>query len=615
MNGIWRKTSAALLIASLALSGAGAAMAADDDAAADDTMIEAASDAAPATTADAEAAVEPAEESAPQAAVVWEAPSGALTDSIEAQLVSLLNQHSSDGSQLAAVVKLINQTDDTVRVPDYIVRVVTENGASYTLRASGSNAKAIQPQSSVQLSYLIQVDRQDILSITDVIWVDVNKDVYPKVETTMLDLPAGNMVWTGDDGQIGNPDAILNWGVPFTIPYSDSPLEFTPVSLLTDNQSAAPVKVVEFLVHNPGPRTENVPDFTLNGKSGAQVYPGTRVDKGFTSLNPDESKYMNYAIPIDLDVAVTNMDLLTPESFVSTDPAVRNPQMTYSVGRLNIGLPDTDMLPAGRIASINDGKTPIKLDPLNDVFRPDLTVTAADAQLFENKGEGYQTAIVKFLLTNNGEKPLAVPKFGSDLVDGNGLVFLGSRIPAQTLTIQPHTSFVADYAYVLPLSAGGQFTLRVLDSQTAAPYNAVIGGTLVNIGKVEQIGKGTMSLYPYTLDLSDWQLSYSPGINPLTGMYQYKFKLDATWQMNSIDSVVTDTGASRLQLVIENQDGEELSNQLLDLSGAERLHNGSQTVYFASGFDHLDLPLSLKLYEAIDTPNGKARHLLTTLQP
>ncbi|MGO4271527.1 hypothetical protein AB4Z22_17055, partial [Paenibacillus sp. TAF58] len=110
----------------------------------------------------------------------------ALKDKIEVEIKSMLNEHESDSTKLGAVIRIKNTSGKISRVPDFELRVRMADGIEYTLQPSAKNPKSIQPKSQQELSYLTTVDRTDDVALTDLSFVDVNLEVYPKAETTLL---------------------------------------------------------------------------------------------------------------------------------------------------------------------------------------------------------------------------------------------------------------------------------------------------------------------------------------------------------------------------------------------------------------------------------------------
>lgn len=59
-----------------------------------------------------------------------------LSDHVEVEIKSILNEHESDTTKLGAVIRIKNTTDKITRVPDFELRVRMEDGIEYTLQPS-----------------------------------------------------------------------------------------------------------------------------------------------------------------------------------------------------------------------------------------------------------------------------------------------------------------------------------------------------------------------------------------------------------------------------------------------------------------------------------------------
>ncbi|OXM86782.1 hypothetical protein [Paenibacillus rigui] len=538
-----------------------------------------------------------------------------LNGPLQVKVNGFLSEHTLSGTRIGIQVKMYNISNDTVRVPDYEVRILTENGAKYVLKGSADNAVSVPPLSNINLSYLAQIDLPVNLKPTDLVWIDVNKDVYPKQETTLLDLPVSNLVWYGDNSAITDASAVKAWGETFTIPSVDSALTYTPVSLTTDFKDQTPVQLIKLLVQNPGAKSEPIPPIVLNGKSASQIYKGSRSDQSVTNLDPGEKKYIYYSIPTDLDTQLSSFTLSTVETYVTPNRADVSAAVSYAIGRLSIGLPTAEQ-------ASNDSTKPIAytmnttlpIDPINNVVNPNISVSVVDLQLYENKGMGYQTGIAKLKFSNQSDKPLPVPQFAAELV-GSGFSYAGTRNNATSTLIVPGTDYVVTYSFVLPLKdAKEQYVLRLIDQKTAAPYKVTFSQAIVNVSHPAQ-DPLKAALYPYELSIHDWALSTLAGLSQATQSYAYSYKLSINMDLVSNIPVMVDSKFNKLLMELNNANGRTIATTTLDLNGDNRLTTGQQLIYFKdTQSDQLEYPLTLNLYEVIDTPNGPARRLVSTLQ-
>ncbi|MCZ8511981.1 hypothetical protein O9H85_05990 [Paenibacillus filicis] len=572
---LWKKAVSAVLISSLALTaGLPAALA----------------DSAPASAVDIRYPV-------------------VLEGALQVKVKSVLSEHTLSGTRIGVVVKLYNVWESTARVPDYELRVTTASGSSYTLKPSADNAVSVQGMSSVELSYMVQIDKADSLSVADLVWVDVNKDVYPKVETVKLDLPVSSLVWKGDSATVTAPEFTKAWGDSFTIPSLESPLVYKAVDLTKDYKGQNAVRLLKLLVHNPGSQSETVPAFNIDGKAGSQLFKGARADQSSITVDPNEDKYIYYSFQTDPDTELTGFTVSTTESFKAQGGGAVN----YAIGRLALQTPGANAKEEQAADSTYIWNAPLTFDPVNKIVSPDLAVAVADFRLYENKGMGYQTGIVKLKLTNKGDKPVPVPQVAADLVSGTGFTYAGSRQAAAAQVIVPGTSYVVNYSFVLPLGDKGEgYTFKLSDDKTAAPYKSTVAQVKLNAQKAEA-GSSQFLFYPFQIDLHSWSLTYMV-TNAGGSQYNYKYKLKWDLDVKSADQVITDSSASKLLLELYTKDGRKIASQTLSVNGDGGVTNGEHTVYFTdTPTDQYEYPITLNIYETIDTPAGQARQLVGSL--
>ncbi|KEQ25750.1 hypothetical protein [Paenibacillus tyrfis] len=537
-----------------------------------------------------------------------------LSGPVQVKVKSLLSERANGGARIAVVVKMYNVWGSAARVPDYELRVVTSAGTSYVLKPSADNPSSVPASSSVELSYMAQIDRTDAVQPTDLVWVDVNKDVYPKVETSMLKLPVSSLVWYGDAADNGSIP-VKAWGTPFTIPGIESSLEYTPVGMTKQFKDGAPVELLQLLVTNTGTQTETVPAFTVDGKAAGQIYKGSRQEQAAVSVDPKEKKYLYISIPYEADKPLESLTVQTPESYKIPNRTDAAAAVSYSVGRLRIALPETQPGSPSGLPTVEGFGTRLAFDPLNSAVHPDLAVSVVDFRLYENKGQSYQTGVMKLKLDNRSDKPLPVPQLAAELIGASGSSYTGSQQKTAAQEVLPGTAYVMNYTFMLPLAGDGDhFTLKFSDSKTAAPYKTAIGQVGLNVNQTKN-DDATFSFYPYGLNVKDWSLTYTTGTNPTTKSYTYTYKLKWNVDLKTTEPVIVDAGYSKLQLVIEGSDTREVARQTLSLTGEGRVENGEQSIYFTdTPSDQFDHPLTLRVYETVDTPYGPARRLIGTMQ-
>jgi hypothetical protein len=195
----------------------------------------------------------------------------ALTDSLQVEVEGVLNEKNSSGVRLGAVIRITNTSDRTVRIPDHELRVKTAEGVVYTLKASSGNVHGVQPQSKVELTYLKQVDRQTEARVSELSLVDVDYQVYPKLETNLVTVPVSAITWNGSNSVLKDASLVKSWKDAFTIPSLVSPLIYTPDSITKTYTASGTSFLVKLLVENPSDQTETVPAIELDGKTATST--------------------------------------------------------------------------------------------------------------------------------------------------------------------------------------------------------------------------------------------------------------------------------------------------------------------------------------------------------
>lgn len=528
-------------------------------------------------------------------------PSVKLTDLLDVELKSVLNQKTETGTRLGVVVRLKNTGAAVTRVPDYEVRVETADGIQYTLKASAANARSLQAKSSTELSYLTDLDRMDDITVTQVNWTDVDVYVYPKTETVVASIPVQAEVWQGESSVLAKPEALKKWSDSFRIPGLTSPVQYTPVSISKESTAAGTVYVVQLLASNPSERRESVPAFTLDGKADSKVFTGSRVEQGVLTLEPGADKYIHYAIPTEQDTVLQSLNLLTPETFADAGAAGVN-VTSYAVGRLHILLPgEGEAAPATTYVL----GSPIVFDGKSQLVNPEMKVSVEEFYMHANKEEGNKGVTATFKLTNTSKKPLAVPAFAADLVTKEGYEYAGSRQAVQTATVLPGSSVTVRYAFTVPASEQGEnLVLKVQDAVTAAPYKTAIAALSTGLQKAED---NQWNLYPFQVKVNRWTLNSNYG--PDTGYtYVYKLKLDLS--IKRAEDIQLDNAFPRI--LVEQYDSFDrlVGSGSATLYGQGRLVSGENTITLQGASEMLDIRHKILIYEVFSTPNGDAKRLL-----
>ncbi|MCZ8512705.1 hypothetical protein O9H85_09815 [Paenibacillus filicis] len=566
-----------------------------------------------------------------------------LNSSTQAQVKSVLQEKTPTGWRIGAVIKLYNTSLTASRIPDYELRALTTGGAPYILQPSAANPKSIPPQSYVELSYMAEPDTQADLAVTDLALVDVNMEVYPKVETLLADAPVSAKVWHGSDAVL--PDASLKaWSESFLIPGITSGLKYTAVSVTKQFSGQAPTYTVQMKVDNPGSATETVPDFTLSGKSEGQSFIGKRAEQGPVALNPGEQKYIHFSITTTNDAKLSAFYVLTPESFLKQGQTAPS---TYYIGRIGVQLPSDNASASGSALPVYEFGKPLAVDPVSQAISPQMAVSLMGLQWFENEGQQYRTVVAKVRYVNNGGSSLAVPEVGADLGNSQGVYYSGVRMASPVKEVLPGLGAIVNYTFTVPKSEKEeQFKFRLLEpAAVAAPATASSTPATPAAGTAPaasaaaaaapsaaaavkspiseafaavqntDLGTTTLQMYPYELKLGSWVLTTVAGTNPATRAYTYTYKVKMSLDVNTTDEVVADPVNQKLFMQLENGAGTRLTYKSFALTGDSRLMSGEQTIAFDNGStDQMEAPLVLKIYETISTPLGDAKRLIAELK-
>ncbi|NOU76606.1 hypothetical protein GC098_35485 [Paenibacillus sp. LMG 31458] len=526
-----------------------------------------------------------------------------LTPDIRAAIKSAAVTPTASGSQLAVTVRLYNGGAVQNRVPEHELRVQTASGVSYTLKPSASNKEALQPKEIGELVYMTTVDSKEIGQIEQLSFVNVDIYSYPKVETTLLAMPTKS-VWYGGTGNTALQSLEnLAWGQAFTIPGVNSGLTYSPVEVSMQNTASGRVAVVSVLASNPGAGRETVPAFRMDAQSEQKSYEGKRSEVDPVTLEAGEKKYIHFAIPVENGVTLSNLLVLSTDSFV---PKGGGQATTLATGKLAIAWPKEQGNSAAAPYTIGQ---PITFDALTKVVDKSTEVSLMELHLHENPGEGYQTAVAKFKLTNTSTTPTATPAFLSELVNAQGVTYQGSRQTNVTTMLNPGLSYVVSYSYIVPQTEESTtFSLKLLDSVAAAPFTTTIAALQTDVQKEE--ADSTISLYPFDLTFNDVTVSTQTTAQ-LT--YTYKFRLDL--DIKQKENVVVDNNFSKLRFEIVDNAGRVVGSKDASFTGVNKLISGKQLLDATNiTTDQFSYPFTVNVYETIETQNGTAKRLLKVIK-
>ncbi|NOV01088.1 hypothetical protein [Paenibacillus planticolens] len=543
------------------------------------------------------------------------APVYAISDNLQVAIEGVSSEKTASGVRLGSVIRIKNTSTQTLRIPDYELRVTTTDGVVYALRPSSSNAHGVQPQSEVELTYLKVINRQTEVEISDLSLIDVNYNVYPKVETALFTAPIAGMVWNGNRGEFKEAQPSVKWGETFRIPAVESPLQYKTVDITKSNSNEGAVYVVKLLVTNPSDQSETLPSLELAGKSKTTLYTGKQVEANPVVLDAGESKYVHYAIRADMDTVLDSINVLTSEIFTQADAAGAVKTSAFTIGKLKLEMPKT----AGAASSYTYS-TPIAFEKWNDVINKDLDVALAELHVADNKDQGSKVAFAKFTLTNKGLSDIPVPVFQTLLSSPTGFDYTGDRQNNVQMSIAPGTSTVVSYAFVLPVAeTSDTFTMKLQNEvrgqavgETKPAFKSTIASYQVTVQGNED--RKQISLYPYKINIKDYTLTgiVSPG---QTIAINYTYKLQLYMDLIRDPQVLVDKNFSKLKFELVDSAGSILGSQSFPFTGTDRLVNGKQTLTFSNlTTDQIQSNVMVNVYEALNTPAGEVDRLITELK-
>ncbi|MZQ82197.1 hypothetical protein GQF01_08590 [Paenibacillus sp. 5J-6] len=543
------------------------------------------------------------------------APVYKISDNLQVTIEGVSSEKTASGVRLGSVIRIMNTSNQTLRIPDYELKVKTTDGTVYTLRPSSSNAHGVQPDSEVELTYLKVINRQTEVDLSNLSLIDVNYDVYPKQETVLFSAPIDGLVWNGNRGEFKTAPTPIKWGETFSIPTVASPLQYKTVDVTKSNSNEGVVYVVKLLVTNPNDQSETLPAIELDGKSKTNLYTGKKVETDPVDLEAGQSKYVHYAIRAEMDTVLDSINVLTSESFTQADAAGNVKTSAFTIGKLNVTMPGA----AGAIGSYTYG-TPIAFEKWNDVINQDLDVALVELHVTDNKDQGSKVAFAKFTLTNKGVSDIPVPAFSTMLSSSTGYDYTGARQSDVQKSIAPGTSTVVSYAFVLPVAESSDtFTMKVQNEingqasgETKPTFKSTIASYQVAVQKQEDIH--AISLYPYKLDMKDHTLTQITSLGQTIAI-NYTYKLQLYMDLIRDPKVLVDNNFSKLKFELVDGSGSILGSKMFPFTGTERLVNGKQTLTFPNlTTDQIQNNILVNVYEVLNTPAGEVDRLIAELK-
>lgn len=255
--------------------------------------------------------------------------------------------------------------------------------------------------------------------------------------------------------------------------------------------------------------------------------------------------------------------------------------------------------------------TPFVFKADNQAVDSNLEVSLVEIKSNTNTDNGYQTVIAKYKFVNKGQETLNLPNLATELQDSSGKSYPGAKQTTALLQLIPGSAYVYSYSYLMPPSVKGPFKLSILENTTSAiklPITSAQVAVLPADG--DNPNSGTqLAVYPYDVNIKKWDISG----NYSGGAWSYKLILDLGIKKD--EQVIVDDSMGALEFELADKTGRSLGSTTYTLQGANKLIDGLQTVSLANvNNNQFDYPLSIRVYEKVQTANGTARRLLTTLK-
>ncbi|MGG2200158.1 MULTISPECIES: hypothetical protein [Paenibacillus] len=256
--------------------------------------------------------------------------------------------------------------------------------------------------------------------------------------------------------------------------------------------------------------------------------------------------------------------------------------------------------------------TPFVFEADNKTIDSDLEMSLVEINAHTNTESGYQSVIAKYKFVIKGQETLDLPEFATELQDSSGKSYPGVKQTTTLTQLIPGSAYVYSYSYMLPPGVTGTFKLNILEN-TASALKLPISSAQVAVrssdeDKPELFGT-KLAMYPYEVNIKQWDLSG----NYSNSTWSYKLILDLSIKKEA--QVILDDAMAALEFELADQTGRSLGSTTYSLQGANKLIDGLQTVTLASvNNNQFNYPLSIRIYETVQTPNGAAKRLLTTLK-
>lgn len=552
-----------------------------------------------------------AENNAAPVKVIQAESAAGWTSSLSIALKGVSNERVGEDYRISAVFEVRNTQPAIVRLPDdYELHALAAGGLDYTLNTSSVNVRSLAPYEKADVVYSLDVNREEAISLTELKWVNVDWYTYPKTITDVLSIPIEGKVWQGSAGMPEGQVPALAWGEPFQLAAESSNMVFTPVSLTLDRQQTAPTLVMKMKVHNRGKKPEPVPELILEAAAGQETFRASRIETAAVTLEPGTNAYIHFAVPVKQDTKMEKLILLSKDTFTNGTGSG-----TIAAGQVQFALPQGDRPNAYGVAqSYTLGET-IATDTVNQLIPADVRTSVVGLGIYETGTvSGYHAIVAAFQLTNNSTTTLATPEFAVELTGADGSVYTGSRqadAPAQLL---PGVSHIIQYSILIPSSEkGDDVIIRLYDAKSVAPYKSEIAA--VHTAAVNPDSEEYLSFYPFLMKIQDWSTSYVANYATASSTVNYSYKLRLNADIQQKEGVMAESSASKLLVEIADPLGRVLIEEILSFTEntttQRKLLSGETIINFESlRTEQQEHPVSIRLYDAIQTPNGIVKRLV-----
>lgn len=397
---------------------------------------------------------------------------GNLGADLSVQVKNLTVERTEQGSRIIAVIRLTNEGREAVRAPEYEVRAITTDNIVYALQPSADNPVTIHPLETAELYYSLLVKRFDIFTITQLSWVQMNKNVYPRTETTVLSLAVTQ-----------NKMESRTWGQSFVLPPGPAQITLTPVKLLQQTFLDGTGFLIAFRAENIGSAPYFVPDFLVEGQTNVKKYDAARTSAASrTPLEPGETRWIYYQLQVDRGEELRSLAIMTQESFRDAGANL----ISYRPAWLRIFIPShlikttaLDDLPSYRRGEV------IPLEPDSQLMPAEVEISLTQLGVKPWTSNGLRAMVAEITIVNRGPVPLPKPEFAVELMSSEGRRYLGTLMPKEppvfkfesepdmdrTGAINPNVPYTVSYEFHLPIAEiGREIGVLLSDSKSQPPF-------------------------------------------------------------------------------------------------------------------------------------------------